>query len=74
VAQLRTAWVGASELDEPFTLLGQGTTDGDGQFRLEAPRTTSTRFFGVIALAAAPGFGLGWAELKADAEQPGTEV
>jgi RNA polymerase sigma factor (sigma-70 family) len=74
VARPRTAWVGASEGDETYTLLGQGTADGGGRFRLEALRTTSTRFFEVIALAAAPGFGLGWAELNADAEQPGPEI
>ena len=53
----------------PHVLLGGGTTNGDGGFQLETPRTASTRFFEVYALAAAPGFGLGWAELNPDAAQ-----
>ena len=30
--------------DEQFTVLGQGETDGDGRFRFESPRTSSTGF------------------------------
>jgi RNA polymerase sigma factor (sigma-70 family) len=67
-------WVGASLDDEAFTLLGFGETDADGLFHLEAPRTSSTRFFDVIAIGSAPGFGLGWAELNPDAQQPGAEI
>jgi hypothetical protein len=55
-------------------LIGQGETDADGRFRFDAVRTASTRFFEVDAMAAAPGFGLGWARLNADAEQPGVEI
>ena len=57
-----------------ITLLGQGQSDGDGRFRLDAPRTASIRVFEVYALAAAPGYGLGWAELNPDAEQPAAEI
>ena len=57
-----------------FTVLGQGQTDGDGRFRLDSPRTSSTRVFEVVALAAAPGFGLGWVELNPDAEQPAADI
>ena len=53
-----------------LTLLGQGETDGDGRFRFEAPRTSSAGFLELFALAAAPGFGIGWATLNADAPQP----
>ena len=55
-------------------LLGSGTTDGDGGFHIETPRTASIRFFEVYALAAAPGFGLGWTELNPDAGKPTAEI
>ncbi len=56
------------------TLLGQGQSDGEGRYRLDAPRTASTRVFEVFALATAPGYGLGWAELNPDAERPAAEI
>jgi RNA polymerase sigma factor (sigma-70 family) len=56
--------------DEESIVLGQGETDGDGRFRLESPRTSSTGFLELQALAAAPGFGLGWAALNPDAQEP----
>ena len=74
VARPRAPWVGASEETDRLTLLGQGQSDGDGRFRLDAARTASTRVFEVYALAAAPGYGLGWAELNPDAEQPAAEI
>jgi RNA polymerase sigma factor (sigma-70 family) len=74
VARPHAPRVGASTGDERFTRLGHGTTDGDGRFRLEAPRTSSTSFPALIAIGAAPGFGLGWAELNADADQPGADI
>ena len=39
-----------------------------------APRTASIRFFEVIALASAPGYGLAWAELNPDAEHPAADL
>jgi protocatechuate 3,4-dioxygenase beta subunit len=74
VARPRSPWVGASDETDPRTLLGQGQTDGDGRFQLDTPRTASTRVFEVYAIAAAPGYGLGWAELNPDAEQPGADI
>ncbi len=67
VARPHTVWIGASADDENFTALGFGQTDNDGHFHLEVSRTSSTRFFDVIAIGSAPGFGLGWAELNPDA-------
>jgi hypothetical protein len=55
-------------------LLGRGATDSEGHFRLDAARTSSDGFFEVDALAAAPGFGLGWVALNPDAEQPAAEI
>jgi hypothetical protein len=59
-----------------FALLGQGETDGDGRFRIEAARASSARFEGVYALAGAagPGTAFGCAGLPPDAEQPSAEV
>ena len=74
VARPRSPWVGASEELDHHTLLGTGQSDGDGRFRLDSPRTASTRVFEVTAIAAAPGSGLGWARLNADAEQPAGEL
>jgi RNA polymerase sigma factor (sigma-70 family) len=56
-------------------LLGRGHTDSDGRFRLDAARTSSVGFFDTVdALTTAPGFGLGWAQLNTDAEQPTAEI
>jgi RNA polymerase sigma factor (sigma-70 family) len=74
VTRPRVPWVGASEGIDRFTLLGQGQSRADGWYRVDAPRTASTRVFEVYALAAAPGYGLGWAELNPDAEQPAAEI
>jgi RNA polymerase sigma factor (sigma-70 family) len=70
----RSPWVGASEGSSERALIGQGQSDADGRFRLDAPRTASTRVFEVHAIAAAPGYGLGWVELNPDAEQPIAEI
>jgi RNA polymerase sigma factor (sigma-70 family) len=45
----------------PYVVLGQGAADGDGRFRIEAVRGSSTRFFAVYALAGAavPGSAFG---------------
>ena len=64
-----------SEVDaERHRLLGRGASNADGRFNLEASRTSFTRFFEVYALAAAPGFGLGWSEINADAAEPTVEI
>src|SRR5262249_11792214 len=54
--------------------LGQVRTDGSGSFRLDVPRTSSTRNdrFGVSVYAA--GYGVMWAKLDPDAEQPSAEI
>ncbi len=74
VASARKPWVAASEEIDQHSLLGEGQSDSDGRFRFEAPRTSSNRVFEVDVLAAAPGYGLGWAELNPDAEKPAAEI
>jgi protocatechuate 3,4-dioxygenase beta subunit len=48
--------------------------DGSGSFRIELPRTSSARHHALTAVALAPGYGLGWAELDPDAESPTADV
>jgi hypothetical protein len=75
MTRFRSVNVGAGdEARDRLTLLGQGRSEADGQFRLDATRTASARVFRVYALAAAPGYGLGWAELDPDAESPSAEI
>ena len=74
VARPRSPWVGASDETDNRTLLGQGQSDSDGRFLVDSPRTSSTGVFDVTALAAAPGYGFGWAELNPDAEQPRADI
>jgi RNA polymerase sigma factor (sigma-70 family) len=70
----RTPKGAGDEAKHGDTLLGQGRSDGEGRYRLDAIRTASTLVYVVHALAAAPGYGLGWAELNPDAEQPAAEI
>jgi hypothetical protein len=60
----------------PYVILGQGTADGDGRFRVEASRASSTRFFHIYAIAGStgPGTAFGCVKLATDAEQPVAEV
>jgi RNA polymerase sigma factor (sigma-70 family) len=80
VARVREALAGARMDYEPFTVLGLGETDAGGGFGLEVPRTPSmglhnhTGSFDLMALAAVPGFGLGWAELNPSAPQPAGRI
>jgi hypothetical protein len=72
VTRPRKVWDAAYQT--AFDTLGRGETDGDGRFRLETARTRSTEFFEVLAFGTAPGFGLGWAELNPDSDQPSAEL
>ncbi len=74
IGRPRAPWVATREYVDPRILIGRGRTDGDGHFRIDALRTSQDGFFEVYALAAAPGFGLGWALLSPDAKQPATEI
>ncbi len=55
--------------------LGRASSDGSGRFRVDAPRTSSSRHddFGAVALA--PGYGAGWIDaLDPDADQPTVDI
>jgi RNA polymerase sigma factor (sigma-70 family) len=54
--------------------IGDTRADGSGQFHLDAPRTSSSRFDTFGAVAIAPGYGAGWAELDPDADQPDADI
>ena len=54
--------------------IGDGSSDETGRFRLDAPRTSSSQYETVGAIAIAPGFGATWAELDPDAEKPTAEI
>src|SRR5262249_4231427 len=48
--------------------------DGSGRFRVELPRATSARQYGLTLTAMAPGYGLGWTELDADVDPSVADV
>jgi acetyl esterase/lipase len=54
--------------------IGDARADGSGRFRIDAPRTSSSRYdrFGAIALA--PSHGAGWVELDPDDDQPTADI
>ena len=73
------AWVRRSEVavgtEGPSpVVIGHTDADGSGQFRLDAPRTSSWRNDEFMAVALAHGYGVGWAELDPDANQPEAEI
>jgi RNA polymerase sigma factor (sigma-70 family) len=74
IGRPRAPWVGARQYVDPRVLLGRGETDADGHFRIDAVRTSAESFFEVYAMTVAPGFGLGWVPVNADARQPAAEI
>ncbi len=57
----------------PVTI-GQESSDRSGRFRIDAIRTSSAKHHRVGATAIAPGYGVGWADLDVDADQPTVEI
>jgi hypothetical protein len=62
------------EKADRFLLLGTGVSDAEGRLLIDAARSSSIGFFEVYAMAAAPGFGLSWAQLNANAAQPAADI
>jgi protocatechuate 3,4-dioxygenase beta subunit len=54
--------------------IGHASTDGSGRFRLDAPRTSSSRYDRLSAIAVAPGYGLGWLDLDPDIDEPSADL
>jgi RNA polymerase sigma factor (sigma-70 family) len=54
--------------------IGDARADGSGRFRLDAPRTSSSWYHNVSAVAIAPGYGVGWVAVNPDADQPAAEI
>ena len=54
--------------------LADARADGSGRFRIDAPRTSSTRHEDFAAVAMAPGYGIGWVTLDPDDDQPAAEI
>src|SRR4051794_7399796 len=70
-----TSFGGAFGLDRfSPSPIGNGHTDGEGQFRLDIPRLSASRFDNFGAVALAPGYGAEWVDLDPDAEQPAAEI
>ena len=53
---------------------GHGTSDASGRFQLDAARTSSAHHSEFGATALAPGYGVGWADLDRDEDQPSAEI
>jgi RNA polymerase sigma factor (sigma-70 family) len=54
--------------------LGHAQTDREGRFHLTRPRSFPASLVDVEALAAAPGYGLGWCRLKRDTDQADAQI
>jgi hypothetical protein len=52
----------------------EGRCDGSGRYRIEMPRTTSARQYGLTLTAMAPGYGIGWTDLDPNADPPVADV
>ena len=51
--------------------IAEGQSDDSGNFRLDAPRTASSAYYADLgAMALAPGYGAGWADLNVDDDEP----
>ncbi len=57
-----------------LTELGHTGADAAGRFRLDSLRTSSSRNDGFVAIALAPGYGVGWAKSDVDADQPAADI
>ena len=71
-AKFSQAWSALARpvLDE----IGHISADESGRFRVDAPRTSSSRHDAFVAIALAPGFGVGWVKVDPDADQPTADI
>jgi len=54
--------------------IGEARADGSGRFRIDAPRTSSSRHDAFGAIALAPGYGAGWVVLDPDDDEPAANI
>jgi len=54
--------------------IGDARADGSGRFRIDAPRTSSSRHEAFGAIALAPGHGAGWVALDPDDDEPTAQL
>jgi RNA polymerase sigma factor (sigma-70 family) len=54
--------------------LGDARADGSGEFRIDAPRSSSSRHEAFGAIALAPDFGVGWTTLDPDDDHPTANI
>jgi hypothetical protein len=54
--------------------LGRASSDVSGRFRVDVPRTSSSRHDGFGAVALAPGFGVAWIDLDPDDDRPPADI
>ena len=74
IGRPRAPEVGADVRTSPYDLLGQGATDDDGRFRIDASRTSTASLYELYALAAGRGTSVSWTALNADSEQPTADI
>jgi hypothetical protein len=72
----RVLTLGGGPYDTAMTPIpiGNSRADESGRFRVDAPRTSSSRheFFGAVAVA--PGHGAGWVMLEPDDDEPTADI
>ena len=73
-AELRRSGVHPTCRDRSQIPIGDARADGSGRFRIDAPRTSSSRHEAFGAVALAPGYGVGWVELDPDDDQPAADI
>ncbi len=56
------------------TVIAHAKADISGRFRLDSPRTSSSRDDEFITVALAPGYGAGWVRVDPDADEPAGDI
>ena len=65
---------GAGDEGRYATAIAHANGDESGRFRLDTPRTSSSRSDEFTVVALAPGYGTGWVNVDPDADQPAGDI